>query len=107
MTSVASKRLAARYTEEETQALTEHYEHLLELEGTRPQGLEWLVRRIDLDEALDRLPDKYWEVVLLVGLIGFTQHEAGRLLHVSQQSVSKRYRHGLEELHYYLEGGGE
>lgn len=102
---MASRRAAARYAEEEVRALVEHYEHLRELEGTRPRGLEWLARRADLDAALERLPDSYWEVVLLVGLIGFSQYEAARLLHVSQAAVSKRYRHALEELHYYMDGG--
>jgi len=47
----------------------------------------------------------YWEVVLLHGLIGFSLTETGLLLQVSHQAVSKRYRHGIEEAHYLINGG--
>lgn len=102
---MASRRAADRYTEEEVQALVEYYEHLRELEGTRPRGLGWLARRSDLDAALELIPDDYWEVVLLHGLIGFSQFETARLLRISQTTVSKRYRYALEELTYRINGG--
>ena len=102
---MASRRPAANYTEEETRALVEHYEHLLELEGTRQRGLEWLARRADLDVAMERIPDDYWEVVLLHGLIGFSSYETARILRISQTAVSKRYRYALEEITYHLNGG--
>jgi len=100
-----SRRSAAKYAEEEVRALVEHYEHLLELQGTRPRGLDWMARRADLDAALEQLPAKYWEVVLLHGLIGFSQYETGHLLQISQAAVRKRYSQGLEELHYLMNGG--
>lgn len=43
--------------------------------------------------------------MLLHGLIGVPQAETARLLHVSQQAVSKRYRRALEEIHYRMNGG--
>lgn len=105
MTFVASKPAGGRYTEDEVRALIEHYEHLRELEGTRPRGLEWLARRSDLDAALELIPEEYWEVVLLHGLIGFSTYETARLLQTSQTTVSKRYRYGIEEAAYLMSGG--
>jgi len=105
MTSVASKPGAGRYTEDEARALIEHYEHLRELEGTRPRGIEWLARRSDLDRALELISDEYWEVVLLAGLIGFTTYETARLLRISQTAVTKRYRYAIEEVAYHMTEG--
>lgn len=59
----------------------------------------------DLDAALEQLPQDWWEVVLLHGLIGVPQAETAKLLRVSQQAVSKRYRRALEEIHYLMNGG--
>jgi DNA-directed RNA polymerase specialized sigma24 family protein len=98
-----SRRRRPNYTEEETRALVEHYEHLREL-GLRVTT-DWFAKRVDLDDALERLPAKYWEVVLLHGLIGFSLVETAQLLHVSHQAVSKRYRQGLEETTYWINGG--
>lgn len=96
---------AASYTETEVRALIENYEVLRETGDTHPRKLNWLVLRTDLDAVLARLPEKYWEVVLLHGLIGFSQAETSTLLEVSQQAVSKRYRHGIDEVVFYINGG--
>jgi DNA-directed RNA polymerase specialized sigma24 family protein len=85
--------------------LVEHYELLRELSDTDGRGLGWLALRTDLDAVLAQIPEQYWVVILLHGLIGFSQAETAQLLRVSQQAVSKRYRHGLEELHYWINGG--
>lgn len=98
-------RSAANYTEAEVRALIEHYEILRETVDTHPRKLNWLALRADLDAVLARLPEKYWEVVLLHGLIGFSQAETSQLLQVSQQAVSKRYRHGIDELVFDINGG--
>ena len=72
---------------------------------TTRRGLRYLVELADINRALAQLPLKYWEVVLVHGLLGVPQQEAAQLLHVSQQAVSKRYRQGLEELTYLVNGG--
>lgn len=96
-------RSRAKYAEDEVRALVEHYEHLREL--ALVPTTDWFATRIDLDAALEQLPVKFWEVVLLHGLIGYSQAETAQLLQISQQSVSKRYRQGLEEAHYVINGG--
>lgn len=98
-------RSPANYTEAEIRALIEHYEIMREAVDTHPRKLGWLALRADLDAVLARLPLKYWEVVLLHGLIGFDQNATAQLLQISQSAVSKRFRKGVEELHYYINGG--
>lgn len=66
---------------------------------------DWFAKRVDLDDALEQLPAKYWEVVLLHGLVGYSQAETAQLLQISQQAVSKRYRQGVEEITYWINGG--
>jgi DNA-directed RNA polymerase specialized sigma24 family protein len=99
-----SKR-RANYSLAEVQGLIEEYDVRLERLSTHPAGLPNLVRIADLDIALGKLADKYWGVVLLHGLMGYTQQEVGRFLQISQQAVAKRYRQGVEELHHYVNGG--
>lgn len=93
------------YSPEHVRTLIEEYAGLRERVDTTAAGLRPLVQLADLDRALDRLPLRYWEPVLLHGLLGFPQDEAARLLAVSQQAVSKRYRRALEEIHYFINGG--
>lgn len=93
------------YSEGEVRALIEEYAAFKEKADTSRSGLRFLVMLADLDYALQRIPLKYWEVVLLHGLIGIPQTEVARLLRVSQQAVSKRYRLGLEDAHYLINGG--
>lgn len=93
------------YTPEHVRTLIEEYAGLRERADTTAPGLRALVQLADLNRALDRLPLKYWEVVLLHGLLGFPQDEAARLLQVSQPAVSKRYRQAREEVHYLMNGG--
>lgn len=98
-------RTLGAYSEDEVRALIEHYEHLRELTDTKARGLEWLARRNDLDDALALIPEEYWEVVLIAGMIGFTTYETARLLQISRATVSKRYRYAIEEITYYINGG--
>lgn len=84
--------------------VTEYAKRRATADVTR-RGLFYLVQLIDLDRAMARLPRKYWEVVLLHGLIGFDQFQTARLLQISQTAVSKRFRQALEELHYLINGG--
>lgn len=101
---MASSR-RTNYGEGEVRALIEEYTALKEKADTSRTGLRFLVMLADLERALEQLPMKYWEVVLLHGLLGVPQMEVAQLLHVSQQAVAKRYRLGLEDAHYLINGG--
>lgn len=85
--------------------MVEEYAALRAKADTSPGGMRALLQLADLDYVLARLPLKYWEVVLLHGLVGLAQEQTAELLHISQQAVSKRYRLGLEEITYYINGG--
>lgn len=93
------------YSDGEVRALIEEYAALKEKADTSRSGLRFLVMLADLEKALAQLPLKFWEVVLLHGLLGVPQTEVARLLQVSHQAVSKRYRQGLEEASYLINGG--
>lgn len=102
---MSRRRISVRYKPEEVRALVEEYAAVRESADTTRYGLRFLVELADINRALEQLSLKYWGPVLLHGLLGIPQQEAARLLQVSQQAVSKRYRHGLEELTYLINGG--
>ena len=87
--------------------MVEEYPALEAKADTDAAGMYSLLRLADLDYVLDRLPEQYWEVVLLHGLLGFSQEETAGLLGISQQAVSKRWRYALEELTLDINGGLE
>jgi DNA-directed RNA polymerase specialized sigma24 family protein len=95
----------ANYSLDEVRGLIENYQRAAERIDTTPRGLRWLSMLIDINNALEKLSDKYWEVLLLHGLIGIDQMQTAVLLQVRQSTVSKRYRRGLEETHHYINGG--
>lgn len=97
-------RRGSRYSEGEVRTLIEDYPAYRAKADTSRQGLRYLVMLADLDKALEQIPLKFWEVVLLHGLLGVTQAEVARLLSISHQAVSKRYRLGLEEVLYLING---
>jgi len=97
---------SGRYSDREVRRLIESYAEAKEQRGTQPGlPLDRLVRLADLDRALQMLPLRHWEVVLLHGLLGISQDETARLLQVSQQAVAKRYRYGVEAVHFHINGG--
>jgi len=87
--------------------MVEEYAALTAKADTSPGGMRVLIQLADLNNALAYLPLKYWEVVLLHGLLGLSQEQTAEALHVSHQAVSKRYRRGLEEVVFYINGGIE
>jgi RNA polymerase sigma factor (sigma-70 family) len=95
------------YSEAEVRSLVEAYEaHRARADTTR-KGLGFLVRLADLHKALEQIPMDYWEVVLLHGLIGVPQERVAELLQISRKTVSKRYRRGLEDTRWLMNGGHE
>lgn len=85
--------------------MVEEYQALRSKADTSPSGMRALLQLADIDYELARLPLEYWAAVLVCGLLGFSQEDAAEALHLSQQAVSKRYRLGLEELCYFINGG--
>lgn len=100
-----SPRPRSSYREAEVHRLIQHYPRLLQTVDTTPRGLRVLVLVADLNWAMARLSDpKYRDVVLLYGVLGWTQEETADALQISRQAVSKRFRYAVEELVYLLNG---
>lgn len=93
------------YKPAEVRRMVEEYPALEAKADTDAKGMYSLLRLADLDYVLARLPLEYWEVVLVHGLLGFSQEETARLLNISQSAVSKRWRYALEELTLDINGG--
>lgn len=92
----------SNYSVDEVEVLVEQYEALKALRD-RPR-LNWLVRYVDLNLALRHMPPKYYQAVLLVGLIGLSVQDAGQHFGVSGSTMWRRYRRGLEWLTNHLNG---
>jgi DNA-directed RNA polymerase specialized sigma24 family protein len=95
------------YRPEEVRRLIEEYPALKARANTNARGLWSLVMMADLERAMEHLDLRRWEAVLLHGLLGLPQEEVARLLTISQQAVSKRYRQGLEDTTWWINGGEE
>ena len=94
------------YSQKEVTRMVATYEQLRESASTTPgRGLRDLARLADLNKALDMLPMALWRVMLVHGLLGVTQEDAGQALSISQQAVGKRFRLAIEELLYHMNGG--
>lgn len=96
----------SKYTEETIIRMIENYAALKSMADTKPgRRLDTLVRMADLDRALDQLPLDLWRVMLVHGLIGVPTREAGEELQISRSAVSRRFRLGIEELYFHMNGG--
>lgn len=89
-----------RYSEHEVVALVDNYMALRHMKH-RPAIH---VRLMDLEVALGRLPNKLFRAVLVYGILRFNDAAAGLALHTSHVSVRKRYRQGIEEIVFQLNG---
>lgn len=98
-------RIRPNYSLEEVRRTVEQYIELRARADTHAAGLRTLTRLIDLDRALPLLPLRVRGPVMLHGIHGLDQETVARLLQVSNQAVSKRYREGLEILHFNMNGG--
>ena len=72
----------------------------LTLESTlaSPMTEESMVERIALRAAIDRLPDRERQTILLRFFKGMTQQQCARILGVSQVQVSRLEKRGIEKL---------
>lgn len=89
-----------RYHESEVHALIDNY---LELRFLKHRA-SLHVRLMDLEVAMDRLPRKLYEAVIVYGLLRFESRAAGEALHISHTAVTKRYRQGFDQLMYLMNG---
>lgn len=62
------------------------------------------VRLMDLEVAMRHLPRKLFNAVLVYGILRFDLRHAGETLHISHEAVRKRYRQGIEQMLYTLNG---
>ena len=78
----------------------------LTLEATLSDGgtEESLVERLALRRAIELLPERERQTILLRFFRGLTQAKAAQILGVSQVQVSRLERRALEKLRLYLEG---
>lgn len=98
----------SRYTEGEVTRMVMYYQELKQMVDTKPgRRLDMLLRLADLDAALSRLPMKLWRVVLVHGLLGVDRDQAAVALKISAGATSKRFRQGIEELLWHINGQEE
>lgn len=62
------------------------------------------VRLMDLEVALRHLPRKLFNAVLVYGILRFDLRYAGEALEISHEAVRKRYRQGIEQMLFTLNG---
>jgi hypothetical protein len=85
-----------------------YYQELRQMADTKPgRRLDLLLRLADLDNALSRLPMDLWRVVLVHGLLGIERNNAAVALQISTGATSKRFRKGVADLTYYMNGDEE
>lgn len=90
-----------RYTEDEVEAIVDGY---AELTGYR-QKPYLQVRLLDVERGLRRTSLVYAQAMFLVGMLGLSLREAGKVLGVSKDTVYRRYSRGIQELTRKLNGG--
>lgn len=95
-----SSRGWGHYTEQEVVRLVHNYQSYLYMKDW-PQIH---VRLMDLQVAMWRLPNKLFRAVLVYGILQFNDVAAGKALQISHVEVRKRYRHGIQEILYQLNG---
>lgn len=98
-------RRGGRYRETEVRALIEQYAVTLEDRDTTERGLRALLAVADLKLAYRRLSLGDKEVLLVCGVLGVPQREAGEWYEKSVGWVNKNYRIALENLTYEMNGG--
>jgi DNA-directed RNA polymerase specialized sigma24 family protein len=94
---------AGRYDEAEVEVLIDYYMDLRYLKH-RPAVH---VRLMDLEVAMRDLPRKHRDVLLVYGLLRFTERAAGEALAISGREVRRRYRQGVDQILYRLNGEEE
>ena len=92
------------YTRDEVEVLIEEYEELINLPDTTRKGLMILLRLMDIQRAVRRLPMFERRVVVLYGMGRLPAREVGQILGVSWVQVLRMYIHGLRRTIALLNG---
>lgn len=105
------------YTVREVEHLLDQFaEHRGRIEGARPReqartpsggsggSSELAVRLLDVEAALERLPDAEHDALELVALQGLSPEEAARWLGAHPNTVRNRYRRGVKAIVDHLNG---
>lgn len=96
-----SPRSWGTYDEHEIVMLLDNYMILTHVRHRRPSIQ---VRLMDLEVAMRHLPRKLFNAVLVYGILRFDSRVAGEALQTSHTSVQKRYRQGIEQMLFTLNG---
>lgn len=94
----------SRYSAKQVEHLVANYYRLRARVGVEPRQLDWLVQLLDFEAALDRIPLEYARPIFLA-MLGFTVEEMPQVLSISPHATRKRYRQGLDDLVYWINGG--
>jgi DNA-directed RNA polymerase specialized sigma24 family protein len=97
----------SRYSEKEVRGLIEGYAELREAKEVYGEGLSILVKLADLGRAVEKLPPKEYQAVLLHGQMRHTVRDAEQLLEIARATLHDRYESGISWLTRYLNGGIE
>ena len=91
---------ADNYSEDEVRALIENYEEL----ANRRERLWIMVRLLDLEQAIDKLPENEGRAVKLHGLNVLPLRQVGDTIHVSHSTVRRLYFSGVRKLTAIING---
>ena len=69
-------------------------------------GPERVAENLDLERALEGLPDELREIVVLRYTIGLSAEEIGKMMGLSRFAVNRRAKAGLALLQKHLKEGG-
>ncbi len=69
-------------------------------------GLPVVVTGDLLAEAIEKLPEDKWDIILLSCFLGMSDREISEHMNVVRQAISKRRAKTLKELREYLEKEG-
>lgn len=96
-----------RYSAKEIAGLIRGYYELREAKGVSGYGLYILCVLADLERALEKMPSKEYQTVLVHGLLRVPSREAGQVLGVSHMTIQNRLEAGIAWIVAYLNEGVE
>ena len=85
-----------------TEDISEYEDRISDMKA----GPERLVENLDLEQALERLPEEIREIVVLRHTSGLSAEEIGKMMGLSRFAVNRRAKAGLALLQKHLKEGG-
>ena len=86
----------------QTEDISEYEDRISDMKA----GTERTAENLDLERALEGLPDELREIVVLRYTSGLSAEEIGKMLGMSRFAVNRRAKAGLALLQKYLKEGG-